>query len=398
MNYSIWCYGMVLLSLLAACKKENVEPVAEPLTLECDLVAKGESLTLEDRGAGVDYIASCVVNVRGDLTLAPGVVIQFASDAGLRIYEDGSIQAAGTEEKPIVLTGEDQLPGAWKGVISYSADVKNELRHCTIEYAGGGAFNSNGNEAALILWSGTKLRMSDCTITGSAAYGIDATYSNYDVTIDNTTITQCEMPMYISAPIAGHISGGNFTGNATDAIRVLGSKGGHRLVEDQTWKALSAPYRVSAEGDDLQLGAATLTLEPGVTIEFENGTGIQIGESDASSLVAVGSVIAPITFTGVNKVAGSWGGLEFRFTKSPQNRIQNAVIEYAGSAKWPGAIYMWSNPALSVTNTTFRHIGTCVFYDAPKPNYNPGSQTQNPNLGYDSITTESVGGTYCYGG
>ena len=401
-----------------ACQENEVDPddlpAAEPIAIGCggnSLSLSEETLVLENWNNGIDCTVNCVAEVTGDLIIDPGVEIQFANDAGLVIQESGSIAAAGEEDNPIIFTGKDALAGSWRGIQSYSNDVKNQLRHCTIAYAGGKAFTSNGDRGALILWADARMRIQECTIDYSAAYGINATYQDYDIQIENPNIRHCETPMYIDANAVGNIAGGVYEENAQNVIRVLG--GTHRVSTDQQWTNLGIPYRISSEQSSFQyLGVtdATLTIDPGAILEFENGMGLIIGESDESTLIAVGTEADPILFTGVNKVKGAWGGIYFRFTNSPLNAISNATIEYAGSPGWGGAISMWANPTLKMDNVSLKSIRSCALYDAPKPDYDVRSQTVNPNLtmtnvvysevenANESTLNENGGAHHCFGG
>jgi hypothetical protein len=228
-------------------------------------------------------------------------------------------------------------------------------------------------------------------ITDGANYGINANYQDYNVDVTNCTITRCDMPVYANANLAHRITGGSFTGNTTDAIRVRGDNGSRAIKTNQTWTNLGIPYRVASTSDNLRINEGTLTLLPGVTIEFETGQGMRIGDNNSSALIANGTATEKITFTGVDKVAGAWSNIYFSFTSSPLNSISHAVVEYAGSGS-KGAVYMWAKPVVNASNILFRNIlsTTCAFYSGPNTS-NP-----NTNLSKIDITLENVpGGESC---
>ena len=59
---------------------------------------------------------------------------------------------------------------------------------------------------------------------------------------------------------------------------------------------------------------AILTIEPGVTVRFNNSKGLYIGEYgsvNAGSLYAVGEALQKITFTSFTGDAGQWDGVRF---------------------------------------------------------------------------------------
>lgn len=403
-----------LITGISSCtEKEEEPPVAEelpPLALDCSasyLVPKGESMTLVNRNSTIDYTLDCNHTVYGDLIIEPGVTIQVAAGKGIKVW--GAIISKGTEENPVTWTSADKVPGAWKGFFFNTESVRNNWQHTIVEYAGGASFDSNNDLAAFIIKQLPTATFNNVTLKASKNYGIKATYSGNDFLMQNFTITECDVPMYLNAPYVKMIDGGDFTGNTTDAIRVWGDAGSRTLTKDQTWQKLNVPYRIQASST-LWIKGAKFTLEEGTTMEFEDGAGISIGESDASALVAEAGDATRITFTGVSKTRGSWRGIHFDKTQSPWNSLNYVNIEYAGTTSDPGAIRMEQNPKLSVANISFKELGQCAFYDGNKPDFNPSSQKQNPNLLlgsgliFDTVandadfTSVEEKGQYCFGG
>lgn len=359
-----------------------------PITLDCNSFQSNNAdaiLLLENRGDGVDYIIDCVVSVSIDLKIEPGVVIEFADAAGMKVKDSGSINAVGTQSEPITFTATNKTKGAWKGIMSSSQSVKNQFDYVTMEYAGVGGLTSNSEPASLILTAKAYFRLNNVTIKNSLNYGIATTAYNYNVEINNCTITGCEIPVYADTNIVKNISGGDFTGNTTDVIRLSAGQLGV-IRTSQTWKKLSVPYRTADE--IVILGGAKLTLEPGLILEFEDTKGLELDKlfDEGSALIAVGTPASPIIFTGVTKVPGAWGTLSIRRSTSVQNKIDNVLIEYAGGSGAGGAIEMWVDPVLTVTNTTFKDIGACALYNKYDPT--------NPNLTEGNNTLINVSGDY----
>lgn len=350
-------------------------------------------LLLENRNDGVDYIINCVIPVEVDLKIEPGVVIEYADSAGMIVKTEGSLNAIGSQSEPIIFTAQTKSKGAWKGVLSYSLSVKNRFDFVTIDYAGEAGLNGNGDEGSLILWKHAYFILNNVTITNGSTYGISSTYDNYNVEINNCIITGCNMPIYAEVNLASHISGGNFTGNTIDAIRLIGDSGAKVMETSHTWKDLDVPYRIA--NDIVIQGGGKLTIEPGVVIEFEETKGISIDKNfnEGSALIAVGTPSNPIVFTGVVKVPGSWSTIYFYRSLSVQNNIDNVLIEYAGGpGATGGAIEMWSSdPVVNVTNTTFKDIAGCAIFDH---NY---ANDPNPNLSEgDNALVNVSGGYICY--
>jgi hypothetical protein len=73
-----------------------------------------------------------------------------------------------------------------------------------------------------------------------------------------------------------------------------------------TWTVISSPYEVCFNGATVG-PTATLTIQPGVTVQFQQGVNSRLNVQGA--LTAIGTVSQPITFTGVVTTPGSWSGL-----------------------------------------------------------------------------------------
>ncbi|HWB78168.1 MAG TPA: hypothetical protein VG755_24555 [Nannocystaceae bacterium] len=124
--------------------------------------------------------------------------------------------------------------------------------------------------------------------------------------------------------------------NMRDEILVASSK---TFMRDDTFRDVGAPYR---KRGDLRVApyedgdAVTLTIEPGVTIAFEDeaGSGIYVGSSDARQgvLIAEGTAESPITFTSAADapVAGDWMGIVVAYVPISGTHLEHVVIEYAG--------------------------------------------------------------------
>ncbi|HET8946771.1 MAG TPA: right-handed parallel beta-helix repeat-containing protein, partial [Candidatus Polarisedimenticolia bacterium] len=80
---------------------------------------------------------------------------------------------------------------------------------------------------------------------------------------------------------------------------------------------------------------AVLTIEPGVIIKFNAGTGLNIGSgANAGGLVAQGTAASPIVFTANQTfpLSGAWKGITFADATTAGSLIERAVVEYGGLA------------------------------------------------------------------
>lgn len=116
---------------------------------------------------------------------------------------------------------------------------------------------------------------------------------------------------------------------------------------------------------------ASLIIEPGVTIAFEEGAGMRVSDygSRTGSLYAVGTEALPIVFTSVNKTPGAWKNIEFSSSRM-DNKLQHCVIEYAGNndgqlaALSTESLY---NSKVEIKNTAIRNnkgIGVSIWKEA----------------------------------
>ena len=97
---------------------------------------------------------------------------------------------------------------------------------------------------------------------------------------------------------------------------------------DTTWNLDDSPYTVT--DDVIVYNGATLTIDPGVTVNFEVGTRLQIGKlgfNRVGKLVADGTS-GTITFTGTVPTAGHWNGIVFMPQSDDTSVIDNAIVEY----------------------------------------------------------------------
>ena len=99
---------------------------------------------------------------------------------------------------------------------------------------------------------------------------------------------------------------------------------------------------------------ATLTIEPGVTVKFEPGTGLYIGYSNYGNayygaLLAQGTVDEPITFTSnaASPQAGDWKGIYFRDqTDDAATLLEYCVVEYGGHTEGANVYLDHASPTI----------------------------------------------------
>lgn len=356
-------------------------------TLDCDYFKEARVL-VNDPEASIDYLITCNMSVEADITVMPGVTIAFATDAGIVVQGAGSFKAEGTAAEPITFTGEDGVKGSWRGVIVYSNDPKNVFDHCVVEHAGGIAHNSNGDRGAFIVWAEARLGLTNSTVRLSASHGLNATYGNSLVELGGNTFTGNDgAPLYVRYNYVNVPSANDsYTGN--EISRILLAWSSTPIESNTTWKKVDVDYQVEASVTITVKEGGLLTVEPGVNAYF--GAGSQLKIIDEAALSAIGTTSQPIGFYGSVEVNGAWAGIEIRHTSNVQNVLDNVTVAYAGGGGLEGAIYMWANPKLTVSNSEISNSGSCAFFSGAS-----GSGV-NPNLTVQNMTfVNNAGADYC---
>jgi hypothetical protein len=111
----------------------------------------------------------------GNLEVREGVILQFAADQGLEfgLGATGYISMEGTASQPIFLTGEQDVPGSWKGIYFDTDNVLNKLKHVRVYYGGAGAFTGNSQSHGNVVVDGT-LFVEDVEVKYSSTCGVSS--------------------------------------------------------------------------------------------------------------------------------------------------------------------------------------------------------------------------------
>jgi len=104
----------------------------------------------------VPYLVDGKLRIGDDesLTLEAGVTLLFEDASSIGVEDGGYLASNGTQTDFVTLSGLEEQPGSWLGIINYSDDVRNVINYTEIAYAGGGAHNSNGDLGTIVVWAG----------------------------------------------------------------------------------------------------------------------------------------------------------------------------------------------------------------------------------------------------
>ena len=332
---------------------------------------------------------------------------------------NGALHAVGTTAQPILFTSNQVVKtrGFWGSVTfnNLASDTASRLENVTIEYggAGGGLILNSANPVVRnavirgasghgVSVSTSSAELTNVTLVDNTGAGLSGSYtgamtgclvsnnsqSGLSLTTDATivgctvslnrqygvlstsgilTLTDVSIQSNLGAPLRMHVQSAltnvTFSGNGVAQIELHGST----LAADRTFArhldaATSAPlsYVVNqsftVQGVSGPDGVATLTLDPGVTLRFNNFVDLTIATTgvNVGALVAQGTASEPIVLTSSQavKTRGLWGPLTLNDATSDSiTRIENVTVEYGGRSS--GGIHL-SNTQLTLRNVLVR--------------------------------------------
>ncbi len=144
--------------------------------------------------AGIPYFSVNSIAVTNDLILEEGVNIRFASNAGLEVvtYKEGSLKVNGTAENPVILMGDTELPGAWKGIYVGTNNINNNFNHLHIKHGGSepylGDVKANITLGDFVGYD-TRLSVSNTQVSESDGCGLYDYGKGTSLTTDNITFS-----------------------------------------------------------------------------------------------------------------------------------------------------------------------------------------------------------------
>ncbi len=248
---------------------------------------------------------------------------------------------------------------------------------------------------------------SSLSITNSSiANGLYLGTANITPTITGNTITNSDnSPVHAGANIIGQIMNNNTVTGMSSAgkIEVVSEQ----VRQDARWAKWNAPYVVVSGTVSIYkdtTSPSTLTIDPGVTVKFASGAGLQIANgASQGALVAQGTAGNRITFTR-NGTSGTWVGLSFH-----DGTIDNStIIEYADVQYSTGVYITQASPV--IRNSTITDVtGNGLYLITSNPTLenvtisNNGSYgiympySSSPVINGGSITNTNTTGYGIYG-
>ncbi len=337
---------------------------------------------------GNPYVVSGIVTVDGDsyptLTLGDGLVLRHGVYAGLEVAR-GTLAV---EQGPggVLLTAHQDVPerGDWKGIslLGGSATGPAGLNGLVMEWAAGFGYPSAVylSEDDLVLDGVTivesagdairyhgdhdGLSIVNCLIDGADGPGLSTGTKSAIATLSGNTITNTSLPIRTqhTSIIEALASDNALTGNSDDAVHLDFQFAWEGTVRDSsTMRDVGVPWRIGLEGLRVASPGATptLTVEPGVLVEFEPEAELQIAEfNNFGNLVVQGTSSNPVVFTSsqTSPAPGDWPGLQFE--SDAGGSLDHLIVEYAGGAGRSGALSFHDRVTTTFSDVTVRDSAT----------------------------------------
>ena len=155
------------------------------------------------------------------------------------------------------------------------------------------------------------------------------------------------------------------------------------ISSDATWSLANSPYDVCASGVWVNAGV-TLTIEPGVTAQFEEGVGNKL--TVQGTLDAIGTDTQPITMTAIVTTPGSWRGISVDGTVGNPAVINmdNVTLEYGGDSGSYGAQVYADHADVTITRSLIRYGPGYGLYASHNTSFNV-SKTNFVSNAHDAI-------------
>ncbi|MCU7940637.1 MAG: right-handed parallel beta-helix repeat-containing protein [gamma proteobacterium symbiont of Bathyaustriella thionipta] len=321
------------------------------------------------------------------LTIQPGNVIK--AGGKITIFVEGSLQALGTKEAPIIFTlkrddtvggdingdGGDSKPSAgdWSGIVFIKSSHNSQLSHVSVLY--GGAYRgphrwASNSPAVEVQTSGLEIDNGHFAHNLGIAIQANSKSTITPIVRSSTFLDNKGAAVRLYGySLAASLHDNTMTGNAINGV-VLG-KG--VLESDSVW----SPKNTYVISDKIQIAeGAILLLPPGTVVKGLNKKSVIIVKA---TLITDGEKSLPVIFTSIKDdnyggdtngdqlettpSAGDWGGIGYS-SSSTNNLLLNTLVRYGGGGKNLGrlASVVTASDGLSLRGTVIEHSGSAGLY------------------------------------
>lgn len=255
--------------------------------------------------------------------VAPGTTVFVGQDKEIRVGElwTGGIQVMGTDAEPVRFCPASQ---SWKGLwIGDRSLSSSKLEHLLIAGAGGGS-------APAALEIRGPVTIDHVWVQGSLGLGVRA--NDFGLGSRALTVTgSAKAPLTLThTAVFEHLpTGGDFTGNGSDVVRL--SFSGNQGPEIHL-QPLGVPYLIE---ENIAIGDVALKIDAGVTVQVALDRSIELGWAGGKADVQMlGTADAPIRFRGATEEPGSWRGILIKESARSTSKLEHVEIAHAGGGDW----------------------------------------------------------------
>lgn len=142
----------------------------------------------------MEYVSTVpFLEIFSDMTIEPGVIIEFSTSTGLYVKQTGSLYAVGTAQNPVIFRGFTKQAGSWRNITyEFTNSVKNQLKNVKIQHAGGDPTQTQG---AVYMWAEPTLTLENVEfsdILPCAVYAAPSSSNpNNNLTTNNLSYINC---------------------------------------------------------------------------------------------------------------------------------------------------------------------------------------------------------------
>ncbi|ELZ29683.1 hypothetical protein C475_02001 [Halosimplex carlsbadense 2-9-1] len=359
---------------LAGCADElgaTDAPTRTPVTSNC---SNYETLSRSDVNGGATIEPGCyrIDSLHrigaGTLRLRPGVVVEFASGAGLAFGEGSSgsdaprLVTEGTANDPVVLRGQTDQRGFWRGIrlddgaTADSGTDDHSLAGVVLEHAGSGGWTGDPSSNAGLFVGNAGVTVTDATFRKNANTSLLARNSDATLSVDGTAFESSTTgPRVHPDHVGAFASDTVVTGNDSDVVRLEAGSSTPAISTDQTCADIGTPYHVTRTPHV----TGALTVEDGAEFEFESGAGLAV---HGGQLTVAGTEGDLVEFRGVASGAGSWRGIHVADGGGSTSVLEHAHVTDAGGQEWTGDSIdsggLFVQDAVEVRDCTFLNNAT----------------------------------------
>jgi hypothetical protein len=309
---------------------------------------RNSSITVPETWTAADspHIIMFDTSVNAAVTIEECAVVQIAGRRFVTIRAGGSITANGTDGRPVRIERHDPAT-AWSSISTVNGGTLS-LAYTIVDGGGDPGNATLALSGALDIANSAPVtapifHVDHVEVLNSASQGVYMHDGGGFTPTSKSLIVRGALgfPVHMWPRAVGTLPVGRYSENLFPRI-LLSTAGNAQVRETTTMHMRGVPYQVGLQpnfpltvASGTSAMPATLTIEPGVRIEFLQGSTLSVEPTSgvmasSGNLMAIGTIDAPIVFTSAaaTPAAGDWFGVWFG--QRPNSRMDFVRVEFAG--------------------------------------------------------------------